>query len=63
MDINMKQETIVGFDIPKRELTEEEKNREITLDRFNEFHNKAGEDFCDIWILQRLSSGIIVYFK
>jgi len=48
MDINMKQETIVGFDIPKRELTEEEKNREITLDRFNEFHNKAGEDFCDI---------------
>ena len=47
MDINMGQETVWGFDIPKRELTEEEKNREITLDRFNEFHNKAGEDFCD----------------
>ena len=43
----MEQETIVGFDIAKRPLTEEEQNREITLERFNEFHYKAGEDFCD----------------
>lgn len=43
----MEQETISGFDIPKRELTEEEKNRTITLDRFQNFHYDAGEDFLD----------------
>lgn len=41
------QETIVGFDIPKRKLTEEEATRDITLERFNTFHSQAGEDFCD----------------
>ena len=40
-------ETIHGFDIPKRELTEEEKNREVTLERFSDFHADAGEDFVD----------------
>lgn len=41
------QETVNGFNIPLRELTEEEKNREITLERFREFHYQAGEDFLD----------------
>ena len=40
-------ETIDGFDIPKRELTEEEATREITKERFDSFHVEAGEDFCD----------------
>lgn len=40
-------ETIHGFDIPKRQLTEEEFNMEVTLERFNEFHYEVGEDFCD----------------
>lgn len=43
----MEQETICGFNIPKRELTEEEATREITIERFNEFHAIAVEDFCD----------------
>ena len=43
----MTQETIIGFDIQKRELTTEESNKEITLERFNDFHYEAGEDFCD----------------
>jgi hypothetical protein len=43
----MEKETITGFNIEKRKLTQEEMNREITLDRFDEFHVKAGEDFCD----------------
>jgi hypothetical protein len=42
-------ETIHGFDIPLRELTQEEATRKITLDRFNEFHNEAGEDFVDTY--------------
>lgn len=41
------EEIIDGFDIPKRELTEEEATRDITLERFNNFHYSAGEDFCD----------------
>lgn len=40
-------ETIEGFDIPLRELTEEESLREITLERFQKFHHEAGEDFVD----------------
>lgn len=40
-------ETVDGFDIPKRELTEEEANRDITFERFEEWHNEVGEDFCD----------------
>jgi hypothetical protein len=40
-------ETIDGFDILKRELTEEESTREITLERFQEWHCSAGEDFVD----------------
>lgn len=41
-------EIINGFDIEKRELTEEEKTREITWERFKEFHYTAGEDFLDV---------------
>jgi hypothetical protein len=40
-------ETIPGFDIPKRELTKEEAEREITLERFQEWHHEVGEDFMD----------------
>ncbi len=39
--------TINGFDIEQRELTDEERGREITLERFTEFHFAAGEDFLD----------------
>ena len=34
MDYDVK-ETVDGFDIPLRELTEEEATREITIDRFD----------------------------
>jgi hypothetical protein len=40
-------ETITGFDIIKRKLSEEEARTEITLGRFNAFHYEAGEDFAD----------------
>lgn len=40
-------ETIDGYDIPKRKLTNEEQNRDVTLERLQEWHYKAGEDFCD----------------
>lgn len=40
-------ETITGFDIPVRPLTDEEASRDVTLERFNNFHADAGEDFAD----------------
>ena len=40
-------QTVPGFDIPIRELTEEEATRPLTLERFNEFHQEVGEDFVD----------------
>jgi hypothetical protein len=40
-------ETITGFDIPKRKLTQEEKTREITFERFHNFHMEVCEDFLD----------------
>lgn len=40
-------ETVEGSTIPARELTSEEINREITLERFNEYHYEVGEDFLD----------------
>jgi hypothetical protein len=43
----VEQETVNGFDIPIRKLTEEEQSRDITLQRFKEFHYSAGEDFLD----------------
>ena len=43
----MIQETIDGFDIPKRELTEEEASRELSFERFDEWQMEVGEDFCD----------------
>lgn len=39
--------TVNGFDIPLRDLTDEEKTRDITLDRIQQFHYSAGEDFLD----------------
>ena len=45
--MNQEKETIDGFDIEKRELTDEEKSRDITLDVINEFHYNAGEDLLD----------------
>lgn len=41
------EKTIEGFSIPFRKLTEEEASRPITLERFIDFHHKAGEDFID----------------
>ena len=41
------EETVTGFDIPLRELTKEESEREITLERFRRFHYDVGEDFID----------------
>ena len=41
------QETINGWYIPKRELTEEEKTRPITFERFQEWHSYAQEDFLE----------------
>jgi hypothetical protein len=43
----MEEETIEGFTIPFRELTEEEASRTITLERFIDFHHEVGEDFVD----------------
>jgi hypothetical protein len=40
-------ETITGFDIQVRPLTEEEATRDVTLERFNDFHSDAGVDFAD----------------
>lgn len=45
--IMSEKETISGFDIEKRELTDEEKIRDITIDRIRDFHYAAGEDFLD----------------
>lgn len=42
-----KVEYISGYEIPKRELTQEEATREVTFERFVEFHLEAGEDFLD----------------
>jgi hypothetical protein len=43
----MEKEIIDGFDIIKRPLTEEESSKEITLDRFNNYHYAVGECFVD----------------
>lgn len=43
----MEQETVNGYDIPLRKLNEEESTREISVERFREFHYAAGEDFLD----------------
>lgn len=40
-------ETIDGFDIPMRELTEEEATRDLTLERIHNFHIEVGEDLAD----------------
>ncbi len=44
---NEEVETINGFDIPKRELNDEEASRDITIKRIQTFHYTAGEDFLD----------------
>lgn len=40
-------ETVEGTNIPARELTPEEENREITFERFQDYHYEIGEDFLD----------------
>jgi hypothetical protein len=55
-------ETISGFDIPKRELTQEEKTREITFERFKSFHLEAGEDFLDQCCLDKQSEKVFLGF-
>ncbi|CAL9980027.1 hypothetical protein VPHD479_0228 [Vibrio phage D479] len=42
-----KVEYLSGFSIPTRPLTDEEANREITWERFRDFHYTVGEDFLD----------------
>lgn len=39
--------TVNGFDIPLRKLTDEEKTRPVTWERFRDFHYAVGEDFLD----------------
>lgn len=43
----MAQETIRGFDIPKRDLTVEESTRDVTYERIRDFHHTVGEEFFD----------------
>ena len=45
--INMEKETVHGFSIPLRELTEQEASMDITLERFSNYHTAVGEDFAD----------------
>lgn len=40
-------ETIDGFNIPIRPLTEEEATREVTVQRFKDWHAVVGEGFMD----------------
>lgn len=40
-------ETVGGTNIPIRDLTPEEANREITWQRFRDWHYEVGEDFLD----------------
>jgi len=55
-------ETISGFNIEKRELTQEEKSREITFERFQNFHIDAGEDFLDTWCLDKQAEKVFLGF-
>ena len=41
------EERLEGFLIRKRELTEEEANREIKYEHFETYHHEVGEDFTD----------------
>jgi len=41
------EKTVNGYNIPLRELTEEEATRDITLDRFNDYMCTVGEDLVD----------------
>ena len=58
----MSQETIDGFNIPKRELTQEEATREITFERIQDFHRDAGEDYLDICSLDIQAEKIFLGF-
>ena len=50
-------DTISGFDIERRVLTPEESTRTISLSRFTEFHQIAGEDFLD----QTSEGNVLIY--
>lgn len=43
----VERETVDGTSIYKRELTSEEKSLDVTLERFDNYHCEAGEDFVD----------------
>jgi hypothetical protein len=43
----MEQETIDGYNIPSRELTEEEATRPLTTDRIRNYEVTVGESFLD----------------
>jgi hypothetical protein len=55
-------ETIDGFGIPKRELTQEEATREITFERIQDFHMSAGEDYLDVCSLDSQAEKIFLGF-
>ena len=55
-------ETIDGFGIAKRELTQEEATREITFERICDFHHDAGEDYLDICSLDNQAEKIFLGF-
>jgi hypothetical protein len=55
-------ETIDGFGIPKRELTQEEATREITFERIQDFHMSAGEDYLDTCSLDSQAEKIFLGF-
>jgi hypothetical protein len=43
----MEEETVEGHDIPLRELTEEEKSKEVTPERIRNYEIDCGESFLD----------------
>jgi hypothetical protein len=58
----MKQETIDGFSIPKRQLTQEEASRDVTFERISNFHHDAGEDYLDTCSLDKQAEKIFLGF-
>jgi len=54
--------TIDGFDIPFRDLTSEEASRDLSLERFSNFHIDAGEDFLDQSSLDKQAEKIFLGF-
>ena len=55
-------ETIDGFNILKRTLTEEEQSRDLTFDRIDRFNSVTGEDYLDICSLDTQAEKIFLGF-